>query len=342
MNLKRDENLKKLRSLANSAAEEATRTSKEIKNFEKLDFPTLFDSVLTDEHLKTLAMTYDKYSRSTKLQIIMDGMQGGGSQMIQRYSMDPNAYEKFCRDRLHIDAAKPYNDSANVIYKGTHARVFAFTRPYSEYPNIVISTAKNPPDKINTLEEHTERILQYVLANDNFLVAGKSGAGKTYLLNYILTKYFPKDRRLGLIEEFEEIYPPNEFTDVITTPPRVPGQAWNDLQFLTEQSNLCRYDNLIVGEVKSSEAWPLTVNAASGTRCGCTIHGTSGQGALKRLRTLCMLADKNLSPQVVDNFIKDAWDTVIYVDRGKVANILKINTVNNGTFSLEPYDLPRY
>lgn len=334
-----NENLRKLRELQESAHEETIKASKEIRTYERQDFKTLFYAALTDEHLKTLAMEYDGLSRTAKLQIIMDGLHGGNAKRVERFALDPSAYEQFCRQHLHIDSDKPYNDSANIREKGVTARVFAFTKPYKEYPNIVISTAKTPPTKIPTLEDSKEAALAHIIANENFLIAGASGAGKTYLLNYLLQKYYPKDKRLGLVEEFEEIYPPNDLTDVITTPPRVPGQQWNDLQFITEQTNLCRYDSIIVGEVKSSEAWPLTINAASGTRCGATIHGKDPQGALRRLKTLCMLADGNLNSDTVDNFIKDAWDTVIYVKDAKVVSIDKINTVNKGNFSLEPYTL---
>lgn len=299
---------------------------------EQVDFETFFSNTITDSQLKTMAMEYDPLSSVLKIQLIKNGM-GNSVKDIVRYTMSADSYSNFCKKRLKLDTSKRFNDSSNILFKGVSTRIFAIMSPYKNNPLIVISTAKQPPDNIKTLSEIDEKKLIKVMTG-NFLIAGKSGAGKTYLLNYLLNKYYPKKERIGIIQEFEEIYPPNEYTDTICTPPRVPGQQWNDLEFLTEQSNLMRYDRILVGEIKSSEAWPFIVNCASGTKGGATIHGQSPQGALQRLRTLCLLSKPNLNESVVDSFIKDAIDYVVYVDDMQVKEITELLTANNGKFSL--------
>lgn len=303
----------------------------------KTPFPEFFLKTVTDERLKTLAMEYNDLIRSLKVQVIKDNIQTTQKQVVE-YSMTEEAYLKFCRDTLRLDTSRLYNDSSSCDFNGVKTRVFAIMPPYKKYPLIVISTAKQPPTEIPTLSDVDEAKLRKVL-NGNFLIAGKSGAGKTYLLNYLLSKYYPKDKRVGIIQEFMEIYPPNDFSECLTTPPRVPGQKWNDLEFLTEQSNLMRYDTILVGEIKSSEAWPFVVNCSSGTRGGATIHGSDCQGALQRLRTLCLMSQGNLNDAVVDKFIKDAIDYVVYVEDAQVKDIKKVTTYNRGTFSLEPVEV---
>lgn len=316
------------------------RAQKELEEFddiyedysEKVDFETFFDNNVVDPQLKTMVMEYDSLSKTLKIQLIKNGISNGVKDIVN-YNMAANAYSDFCNKRLKIDPNKKYNDSSNILFRGVPTRVFAIMPPYKDYPLVVISTAKQPPKNIDTLSEIDEKKLTKVMAG-NFLIAGKSGAGKTYLLNYLLNKYYPKKERIGIIQEFSEIYPPNDFTDTICTPPRVPGQQWNDLEFLTEQSNLMRYDRILVGEIKSSEAWPFIVNCASGTKGGATIHGQSPQGALQRLRTLCLLSKPNLNESVVDSFIKDAIDYVVYVEDMRVKEITELLTANNGKFSL--------
>lgn len=299
---------------------------------EHIDFDTFFYNNVTDTSLKTLTMEYDEPTRTLKVQIIKNNL-GVASREVHKFSMSDSGYLSFCDRTLKLHTDKLYNDSSNILFKGVPTRVFSIMPPYKPQPLVVISTAKQPPKAIKTLSESDERKLKKVLAG-NFLIAGKSGAGKTYLLNYLLNKYYPKDERIGIIQEFAEIYPPNDYTDTICTPPRVPGQQWNDLEFLTEQSNLMRYDRILVGEIKSSEAWPFVVNCSSGTKGGATIHGSSPQDALQRLRMLCLLSGNNLTESVVDPFIKKAIQYVVYVEDGQVREIAELTTVNNGKFAI--------
>lgn len=297
-----------------------------------------FYSNISDASLKTMAISFDPLSSIAKVQLIKDSLGASKAMYKFEFPLSAEGYCGFCRQVLRIDPDKMYNDSKSEPYNGVPARIFAILRPYQDYPLVVISTAKEPPTEIDTLSDIDEAKLRKVLRG-NFLIAGKSGAGKTYLLNYLLRKYYPKDARLGIIQEFNEIYPPNDYTDIICTPPRVPGQKWNDLEFLTEQTNLMRYDTVLVGEIKSSEAWPFVVNCASGTKGGATIHGTNPKSALQRLRTLCLLARDNINEDIVDKFIKDAIEYVVYVEDAKVKEIVKVGTVNKGNFSLEPLEV---
>ena len=326
-----DENLEKLKQISQQESVE-NQYSEQLEV--TVPFEQFFLTNITSNLLKTMSMEYDVLSQVLKIQTIKDNFQGTMNK-ITTYSMAQEAYETFCEKYLHLDCKKQFNDSSNVTFNGVPVRVFAIMPPYKDTPLVVMSTAKKPPEKIEQLSDSDEKKLSMVLSS-NFLICGISGAGKTYLLNYLLNKYFPKNRRVGIIQEFLEIYPPNEFTDLMTVPPRVPGQTYNDLEFLTEQSNLMRYDTLLVGEIKSSEAWPFVVNLASGTNGGATVHGTSSQSALQRLRTLCLLARTNLSSEVIDGFIKDAIEYVVYVEDAQVKSIDKLLTVNHGKYALEP------
>lgn len=300
------------------------------------DFIQFFNQTIVDDSLKTMVIEYDKQSSTLKIQVFTYSLYAQTAK-VYTYAAREESYLQFCREYLYLDTERDFSSSSNSFINGVAVRVFAIMPPYKEAPLIVISTAKKPPEKIPSISELDEKKLKEIVT-DNFLIVGKSGSGKTYLLNYMLHKFFPKDHRLGVIQEFNEIYPPNEFTDLITTTTRVPGQAWNDLEFLTEESNLMRYDNIIVGEIKGSEAWPFVVNCSSGTHGGATVHGITPQGGLQRLRTLCLLARPNISESIVDSFIKDAINYVIMVENAQITSISQLVTVNKGKFSLDPLD----
>lgn len=335
---RRDFSPEELRRIRERARRDTAASREELDQYEQMDFETFFFQYVTDKSMKTMCLEYKPSENCIKVQVIKRNPSGDSVSKVYRFSSGPDYYLTFCKNTLGFNPDRKYNDSSNRIFKGVLTRIFAVTRPYKPYPLVVISTAKEPPMNIDTLSEHDEARLRKVFKG-NFIVAGKTGAGKTYLLNFLLNKYFPDNKRLCIIEEFNEIIEPNEFTDILLTPPRTPGQVYNDLQFLTEQSNLMRYDTIIVSECKSDETWSMIMNMASGTQGIFTLHGDSPQNALKRLKTLCMLAKPNLSPTVVEDFIKSAVDYVVYVEDSRVKAIEKLNSVNNGNFQLEAVEV---
>lgn len=299
----------------------------------QLGLEELFLKTIVNDNLKTMAISYDAQQKIIKLQIIYNIAAPSKEELVY-YQASDKAYLQFCKEVLGIDTNRNFNDSKNKLFDGVPARIFALMPPYKDFPLIVISTAKRIQEKLDTLNPEDEKRLQIAMQG-NVLIVGASGAGKTTLLNYLLKKYTPDNERIGVIQEFQEIFPPNEMTDIMLIPPRTPGQAWNDLEVITEQTNLMRYDRVIIGEIKGSEAWPFVINCASGTKGTATLHGSSAQKALQRLRTLCLSASSNLSSSVIDGFIKDAIDYIIYVEDFYVKEIMALKLVNNGKFSLE-------
>lgn len=241
------------------------------------------------------------------------------------------AYKELCEKLFKLDMSEQYNSSKSVNYNGVKARVYANMPPLVEYPIITISTTKTPPSNLNLLV--SEEILNR-LVHSNFVICGASGSGKTYLTNYLLNKYIGDDERIAFVEEFSELSPPNDYTISIVTPPAKPGTE-PLLKFVTEQTNLMRLDAVYVGEVKGAEAFPMIVNMASGTRGGCTIHGTSPRQALARLRTLCQLGAGNLNEKAIDEFIAKSVKYIVQMHKHKITYIGELTgTSMGGNFTL--------
>lgn len=243
-----DPQLEALKNIARTAEQQEYHEAVTSERFDEV-----FLQAVGDDNVKTMAFEFNADTNIMRFQVIRDHLRVVNYK-VHNFTMSQETYEGFCSDTLKIDLKATYNDSSNVIINGRFCRIFAIMPPYKPLPLIVISTVKNPPEKIATLGEREEKLLAEIINTSNVLIAGKSGSGKTYLLNYLLNKYMDKNKRIGVVQEFQEIISPNEFTDQMTVPPRKPGQKHNDLEFLTEQSNLMRYDLVIVGEIKGPEA----------------------------------------------------------------------------------------
>lgn len=241
--------------------------------------------------------------------------------------MNPEDYLDICK-KVKIEENNNYNNSQSFIMGGIKVRSFAMTRPISDYPNITISTSKTPPatwDQIDLVDA-----LKNITKN-NYLIVGASGAGKTYLMNYLLKEqHKDSDSKIGLIEEFSELFSPNKSTSVLTVPPNKPGQE-RLLHYITEMSNLMRFDYIYIGEIKGSEAWPFLINLSSGTRGAATMHGSSADHGLRRLLNLCLTT--GIPEKVVADTIAKSIDYIIYVENHEIREIKKLTGIfNNGIF----------
>ena len=233
-------------------------------------------------------------------------------------------YYEFCKEVLDIDKEEKYNCSRALNFDGVKTRVYSVQPPLSATPIITISTTKTPP---STLPKQTiPNEVWDEIVHSNFIICGASGSGKTYLFNYLLSKFINKDEKIALIEEFGELIPPNDLAVTITTPPAKPGET-SLLKFITEQSNLMRLDATYIGEIKGSEAWPFIINLASGTRGGATVHGDTAASALNRLRSLCELSCSN--SEAIDEFISKCIKYIIVMKDKNIEAIYKLTGVHN-------------
>lgn len=297
-------------------------------------FDDFFLRSIHDIDTQTISISYSGEKKILGIQAVKGAMD---AKVITKkeFTILPEVYIEFCNTVLGINPDEKFNAAASTNIEGVTCRVFAITKPYTPYPEIVISTLKEPPKKIDTLNDTQEEILkEIVTSGESFLIAGSSGAGKSYILNYMLDKYYPADQRVVLVEEFDEIIEPSPFTTKLLTPPIKPINKINHLRFLTEEAQLMRSDLMVVGEIKGDETFSFILGAASGTVSVATVHGSSVENALQRVRLLCSLAQPNLEHKSIDQLIAQAVKYIIMVKQGQVVQICKILNSNNGRFSL--------
>ena len=154
-----------------------------------------------------------------------------------------------------------------------------------------------------------------ILWNDNILISGGTGTGKTTLLNAIAA-FIPDDDRLVLIEDTAEMQvdKPNIVRfEARREQPDLPAVTIRDL---VRAALRHRPDRIILGEVRGGEAFDLlqALNTGhSGTLS--TIHANSAAQALNRLASCVLQSGVELPYAAIRSAIADSIQLVMHIAR---------------------------
>lgn len=152
-----------------------------------------------------------------------------------------------------------------------------------------------------------------VCAGVNILVSGGTQAGKTTLLNALVSA-IPLQERVITIEEVFELKP--NLPDVVslqTRSPNLQGEGEIPLRRLIKESLRMRPSRIIVGEVREAEALDLLIALNSGLPGMGTIHANSARDAIVKLQTLPLLAGENISQKFIAPTVASAIDLIVQV-----------------------------
>jgi pilus assembly protein CpaF len=147
----------------------------------------------------------------------------------------------------------------------------------------------------------------------NILVSGGTQAGKTTLLNALVSSV-PVTERVITIEEVFELKP--NLPDVIALQTRgnnLQGEGEIPLRRLIKESLRMRPSRIIVGEVREAEALDMLIALNSGLPGMGTIHANSTRDAIVKLQTLPLLAGENISQKFIGPTVASAIDVVVQV-----------------------------
>lgn len=166
----------------------------------------------------------------------------------------------------------------------------------------------------NTMStEMATTLIASVQAGLNILVSGGTQAGKTTLLNALVSAV-PVHERVITIEEVFELKP--NLPDVISLQTRsanLQGEGEIPLRRLIKESLRMRPSRIIVGEVREAEALDLLIALNSGLPGMGTIHANSARDAIVKLQTLPLLAGENISQKFIGPTVASAVDLVVQV-----------------------------
>jgi pilus assembly protein CpaF len=162
-------------------------------------------------------------------------------------------------------------------------------------------------------QDIADYLVYAIAAGKNILISGGTQAGKTTLLNALVSE-IPSTNRVITIEEVFEIHP--LLPDVIqlqTRSANLQGEGEITLRRLVKEALRMRPNRIIIGEVREAEALDLLIALNSGLPGMGTIHANSARDALLKLQTLPLLAGSNISHSFIVPTVASAIDIVAQI-----------------------------
>lgn len=194
----------------------------------------------------------------------------------------------------------------------------------------------------DSLNETMARFLQGVVKGKmNTLISGGTGSGKTTLLNVVATA-IPHGERVITIEDSAELRldRPN-VVGMEARPANVEGRGEVTIRNLVRNALRMRPDRIIVGEVRSGEAFDMLQAMNTGHEGSLTtVHANSPADAMRRVESMVIMAGMDLPSTVIREYIVGALDIIIQATRltDGTRKIISISEVqkneDDGTFRI--------
>ncbi len=162
----------------------------------------------------------------------------------------------------------------------------------------------------------TEVLKGIIKARLNVLISGGTGSGKTTLLN-VLSRFIPEKERIVTIEDAAELQlKQRHLVRLETRPPNIEGKGAVVQRDLVRNSLRMRPDRIIVGEVRSGEAFDMLQAMNTGHDGSLTtVHANSARDALMRIETMVAMANFDIPSEFIRRFISSAINVIIQVAR---------------------------
>jgi len=195
---------------------------------------------------------------------------------------------------------------------------------------------KSLTDLVN-LEVMTEEIAEFlqnaVMRKLNILVSGSTQAGKTTLLNALISA-IPVSERVITIEEVFELKP--KLPDCVALQTRgvnLDGSGEIGIRRLIKESLRMRPSRIVIGEIREAESLDLLIALNSGIPGMATIHANSAEEAIRKLQTLPLLAGENITQDFLTPTVARAVDIVVHVgmDQEGARRVLQLIAVGERT-----------
>lgn len=155
-----------------------------------------------------------------------------------------------------------------------------------------------------------------VQAKMNTLISGGTGSGKTTLLNVIATS-IPFGERVITIEDSAELRlnRPNVVGMEARTS-NVEGKGEVSIRNLVRNALRMRPDRIIVGEVRSGEAFDMLQAMNTGHEGSITtVHANNADDALRRVEAMVIMAGMDLPSTIIREYIVGALDIIVQATR---------------------------
>jgi pilus assembly protein CpaF len=171
--------------------------------------------------------------------------------------------------------------------------------------------------EIGSIPPAVSQVLQAVVASRrNVLISGGTGSGKTTLLN-AMSAFIDNRERIVTIEDSAELQLQQQHVVRLETrPPNIEGKGEIAQRDLVKNALRMRPDRIIVGEVRSGEAFDMLQAMNTGHDGSMTtVHANTARDALARVEQMVGMAGLDMPARSVRAQIASAIHVVIQIAR---------------------------
>ncbi|ABI77351.1 type II/IV secretion system protein [Hyphomonas neptunium ATCC 15444] len=186
-----------------------------------------------------------------------------------------------------------------------------------------------------------EFILGAVKCRASTVISGGTGSGKTTLLNALSAAINP-DERLITIEDAAELQLQQpHVARMETRPPNIEGKGEIRQRELVKNALRMRPDRVILGEVRSEEAFDMLQAMNTGHEGSmATIHANNPRDAITRLEQMVMMGGMKISEEAIRGQIASAVNFIVQATRlsdgsRKVISIAEITGMEGSVVQLQ-------
>ena len=184
---------------------------------------------------------------------------------------------------------------------------------------------------LDVMDDEVAHILTASVATrKNILVSGSTQAGKTTLLNALVSS-IPVTERVITIEEVFELRPKlPDYIAMQTRGSNFEGVGEISIRRLIKEALRMRPSRIVIGEIREAESLDLLIALNSGIPGMATLHANSAREAVRKLQTLPLLAGENITQEFLTPTVARAIDLVVHVGmdqsgKRRVQQVLEVN-----------------
>lgn len=229
-----------------------------------------------------------------------------------------NAIQTFTDNKSHPDYILRFTLSMPILNSVDNAylHIRKFPRNFPDTKQLV---------SMGVLSSAQAEYLVNRAKKGSMFICGKSGAGKSILLNAIKEEAITQDRSCLVIQENEEITTKNHPEMIFMHPlvNRGESKVVYTLDELSTAALLMDFDYFIIGEIKGPEAFDMLNASFTGHICLSTCHGESSQKALDKVAVNAQKKNEKLSKTELMQMLA-SFQTVVYMKDFRVAEISEI------------------
>ncbi len=150
----------------------------------------------------------------------------------------------------------------------------------------------------------------------NLVIAGGTGSGKTTLLNAV-SRFIDERERIVTIEDAAELQlQQSHVVRLETRPANLEGGGLIAQRDLVKNALRMRPDRIIVGEVRSDEAFDMLQAMNTGHDGSMTtVHANNSRDALARIENMVLMGATGLPLNAIRHQIVSAVDVIVHIQR---------------------------